>query len=492
MSLEHLSKEFLEKLNKEQELNLNQIAQQLNLNPRLLSFRFKELGLPLKKFYKGKRKELPPKEEFIEDYFIKELPKKELFKKWNLSEDLLRKTLKTFNLQRRTRKAYNKIDFSQFEPLKEEITQKLKSELQTTQEIADGLGISHPVFKTLLYHLNILLPGESICHFRYSKETTLGSSLQRKKYQETCLKKYGVPHVPLSSQTRSSKGEKELLRFCQEKLSDSSIKKDHDVLKSINKELDIFIPSHNLAIEHCGAYYHSLFHPQNTPFDHSEKFFVCKKKGIQLLTFWDFECKEKKELVFSMILAKCKQFETRIFGRECSLQEIDFDDAKRFYQENHIQGLYSSSQAKMTVALVKNNEPLGMMSLGVHHRKNVPDLVLSRCCFKKNVQVVGGSQKMFSFLVNKYNPRSLVSWSDNRFSWGTLYPYLGFSLEEELKEDYFYLNVLTGQRCSKQSLKKQTLLKMGGLGEHEKELAESLGFYRVFDCGKIRWRWNHP
>lgn len=492
MTLEHLSKECLEELNVNNELNLNEIAHHLNINPRLLSSRFKQLGLPIKKFYKGKRKELPQKEEFMEDYFIKQLPLKELFKKWNLSEDLLRKILKTFNLQRRTRKAHNKIDFSLFEDRKEEIIKKLKSELQTTQEIANDLGISHPVFKKLLYHLNILSPKESICHFRYSKETSFGTTLQQKKYQETCLNKYGTPFVPFSAKTRSSKAEKEILLFCQEKLADSSIRKDREILKFINKELDVFIPNYNLAVEHNGIFFHSLYHPQNTPFDHAEKFFVCKKQGIQLMTFWDFEFEEKKNLVLSMILAKCKHFETKVFGRECSLQEVDFKEAKQFYDLNHIQGLYSSAQAQVTVALIKNNEPQGMMSFGEHHRKKITDLVLTRCCFKQNVQVVGGSQKMFSFFINKYNPRSLVSWSDNRFSWGTLYPFLGFSLEEELKEDYFYLNIHTGQRCSKQSLKKQKLKQLGGVGDTEKQLAESLGFYRVFDCGKIRWRWNHP
>ena len=460
--LSQFSREFLEELNVNQELNLHEIAQQFNINPRMLSSRFKELNLPLKKFYKSKRKELPfSKEQFEEDYFFKKLSLKELFEKWNLTRELFKKTLKVFNCSKRKRESSNKIDFSLFEVKKEELIEKLKSDTQTTEEISKELGISHPVFKNLLYHLNILKPNESISHFRYSKETSFGSSLQRKKYQETCLKKYGTPFVPLSSKSRSSKAEKEILLFCQEKLSDCSIQKDRDVLKSINKELDIFIPNHKLAIEHSGIFFHSLYHPQNTPFDHSEKFFVCKKQGIQLMTFWDFEFEEKKEIVFSMILAKCKKFESRVFGRECSLQEVDFSKAKMFYDENHIQGLYSSAQAKVTIALIKNNEPLGMMSFGEHHRKKTSDLVLTRCCFKKNVQVIGGSQKMFSWFKNNFNPKSIVSWSDNRFSWGNLYSLLGFSLEEDLKEDYFYLNILTGQRCSKQSLKKQKLKHLG-------------------------------
>lgn len=39
----------------------------------------------------------------------------------------------------------------------------------------------------------------------------------------------------------------------------------------------------------------------------------------------------------------------------------------------------------------------------------------------------------------------------------------------------------------KQSCTKKALKERGGVGSTEKELAESLGYARIWDCGKKRW-----
>jgi hypothetical protein len=79
----------------------------------------------------------------------------------------------------------------------------------------------------------------------------------------------------------------------------------------------------------------------------------------------------------------------------------------------------------------------------------------------------------------------IVSWSDNRWSEGKVYEALGFYLEEELGPDYSY--VKDRQRISKQSCQKKHLFKKGAVGDTELEMAKSLGYSRIWDCGKKRW-----
>lgn len=55
------------------------------------------------------------------------------------------------------------------------------------------------------------------------------------------------------------------------------------------QELDIFIPSHNLAIEYCGLYWHSSAHPRMTPHYHFEKYEACANKGVRLITIFEDE-----------------------------------------------------------------------------------------------------------------------------------------------------------------------------------------------------------
>lgn len=60
-------------------------------------------------------------------------------------------------------------------------------------------------------------------------------------------------------------------------------------------ELDIFIPSHKVAIEINGLYYHSTKFRTKTY--HKNKFDLCEQKGIKLLTLWEDEILKNQHMV---------------------------------------------------------------------------------------------------------------------------------------------------------------------------------------------------
>jgi len=76
------------------------------------------------------------------------------------------------------------------------------------------------------------------------------------------------------------------------------------------KELDIYIPSKNLAIECNGVYWHAMYDSQY----HYEKWKQCKDQGIQLLSIWEDWITNKPEIVRSLILSKLGIYERRIMA----------------------------------------------------------------------------------------------------------------------------------------------------------------------------------
>lgn len=175
-----------------------------------------------------------------------------------------------------------------------------------------------------------------------------------------------------------------------------------------------------------------------------------------------------------------------IQARKCEVREIDAATHRSFCDEYHIQG--SNKLAVASFGLFFRDELVGVLSLGRHNR-NAEEIVLDRMCFKQGVRVVGGASKMFSRAVTwcKLNGvREISSFSDNRYSLGSVYEKLGFQLDVEMEPDYLYISINdVGQHHSKQSQKKSAVNCPAGMTE--RQFAEQRGLVQVFDAGKKRW-----
>ena len=79
----------------------------------------------------------------------------------------------------------------------------------------------------------------------------------------------------------------------------------------------------------------------------------------------------------------------------------------------------------------------------------------------------------------------MISFSDNRLSDGKVYEAMGFYLEKEHRPDYFYVDLSSGKRLSKQSQKKSSSGCPKGMTESE--WAASRNLSRFWDKGKKRW-----
>ncbi len=246
-------------------------------------------------------------------------------------------------------------------------------------------------------------------------------------------------------------------------------------------EIDIYLPDYKIGIEICGVYWHRESYRGKTA--HLEKLKECQKLGITLFTIFDLEWKKNKDLYVSIIKSKMAVSCLKIAARKCQIAHVNHQDASSFFKKYHLQG--SPPNQTLSMGLFYNNELIGCMSFGKHHRdKNLT--VLNRLAFKKDINIIGGSEKLFSHSVKALKEsgvNKIITYSDNRLSEGRVYEKLNFFLEKELKPDYIYYK--NGKTYSKQSMKKTKEERLTGKTEYE--LRKEQKFDRVWDCGKKRW-----
>jgi hypothetical protein len=109
---------------------------------------------------------------------------------------------------------------------------------------------------------------------------------------------------------------------------------------------------------------------------------------------------------------------------------------------------------------------------------------LSRFCNKIGTSVIGGASKLLKYFIKNYNPIRVVSYADKDWSVGSLYYQLGFSNINESLPDYKY--VVDNKRIHKSNFKKSKLKYTCT----EKEYITSIGVYKIWDCGKIKFELN--
>jgi len=194
------------------------------------------------------------------------------------------------------------------------------------------------------------------------------------------------------------------------------------------KELDIWIPSHNIGIEVNGLYWHSTQVPK-VDRRHVDKFNHCMNVGIKLIQFTDADVANKPELIESMILSKLGLLPNRIMARKCSITEIGIKQANQFYAKWHYQG--QTTNAAKSLALIHDNEVVALLSYTTKG-----DITrIERYACKPFTNVVGG----YSKLEKRVPGDALVTFSLGLISDGSVYRKNGYETEGYATKPEFYI-----------------------------------------------------
>jgi hypothetical protein len=285
-----------------------------------------------------------------------------------------------------------------------------------------------------------------------------------------------------------SKPEKEIADFIISLVGkENVICNDRKLLEG--KELDIYVPSHNFAIEYDGLSWHSEMHKNDRLF-HLYKTEECKKQGIRLIHIFEDEYLYSKEIVLNKIRHILGKDENciKVGARKCTICEIDKILAKDFLNRFHIQG-YSS--ASVYLGAFYEEKLVGVMTF-VQEKKL--EWNLSRFATDTNYILSGLANKLFKYFTKNYEFNTVKSFLDRRWNTegNTVYEKLGFVVDEIEKPDYYYTK--NHERIHKFNFRKQRLHKKYGLPltMTEKEMAKELGYSRIWNCGLVRYIFHKP
>lgn len=269
--------------------------------------------------------------------------------------------------------------------------------------------------------------------------------------------------------------QKEVTEFVQS-LGFKTITNDRTLINPF--ELDIYIPEKRLAIEYCGLFWHSELHKDKHY--HADKRERCEEKDIRLVTLFQNEWVHNKGIVKDKIAHLLGRDETgSIFARKCRIETLDRATKRDFLNSFHIQGDGLSSINFGLYHGVELVAVIGFKKMGSKYELNR---------FASSRRVVGGFSKLLKHFEREFDYPPIITFADLRWSNGDLYYTTGFTMDKKLPPDYSYIS---GDRLiHKFNFRHKNMSKF--LENYDDTLSETENahrnsFYRIFDCGKLRF-----
>ena len=289
-----------------------------------------------------------------------------------------------------------------------------------------------------------------------------------------------------------SNAENEIVEFIKGYIgSEKVIQRDRNVIKPL--ELDIYIPSLNAAIEYNGLLWHSKKYKSNNNY-HLNKLNACKNNGIKLLQIFEDEYANHKDIVLNKIkhILKLEEQLPRIMGRKCIIKEIDKNMSKIFLTQYHIQG-YSNSTTYL--GAFYGDKLIAVMTFKIETKDGLKwELTRFASDYNYICQGIGG--KLFKYFITHYECSEIKSFADRRWTIdeeNNIYLQLGFKFNYYTRPDYHYYSPKEGtNRIHKFRFRKNRLHEKYGLplSMTESEMVNELGYYKVYDCGLIKYVWK--
>ena len=270
-----------------------------------------------------------------------------------------------------------------------------------------------------------------------------------------------------------SSPEQEVYDYVKNIYGGEVIRNNRSILPN-NKELDIYIPEKQLAIEFNGCYWHSKLYLSR--FYHQDKSKECLGKGIRLIHIYEDEWVYKQDIIKDILKTALGVFENKIYARKCEVKVVDKQTYKNMCQY-HLQGY---SPAQIILGLYYQDQLIQLASFSKSRYDKNYEYEWIRGVQLPGYQIVGGTSKLFKYFINNYNPTSIICYSDfNKFS-GNSYKNCGFNLDKITTPDMWFNEINGLKRINRQPSKHQLT----------KQLVESGDLLEMHGAGNMKWVWR--
>jgi hypothetical protein len=248
-------------------------------------------------------------------------------------------------------------------------------------------------------------------------------------------------------------------------------------------KFDIAIPSKKLIIEMQGLRYHCGLEAKTRD---SRKRKIAIEGGYRPISIFEDEWKKKRVAIEGILSSAVGRFHgVSIRPSKCQTGAVLAEEADEFYGRFHYIGVCRPS---VTLAARVDGRLVACMSFSRPTRQSSHPWELVRMASDPAFHVHGIWSKLFGMFVREHSPSSVVSFSDNRLFTGAVYGKLGFSMDGEVRPDYYW--VRNNVRYHKSGLRKRGAERTSGLTETQ--LREAQGYQKIWDYGKKRWVWRPP
>ena len=277
----------------------------------------------------------------------------------------------------------------------------------------------------------------------------------------------------------ASTGHREIHAFIKEHYDGPIITNDRSTIWP--KELDIYLPQLNLAIEYNGLYWHADTGSKSMKYYHIEKTDDAALLGIQVIHIFENEWDNRKDAVKHRILHALDK-QQRIGARQTQVEKISAKEAKEFLEKYHTAG---HTNASVNIGLKHDNELVAVMTFGKSRfSKKLAPWEVIRCAFSK--AVVGGISKLIKAFQIEYQ-EDVMTYADRNWSEGKGYIAAGFEFVRNSEPGYFYFKD-NGRICSRYAVQGEKIKEivqtyLPELNEEDNMIRD--GWKRVWNCGNV-------
>jgi len=264
-----------------------------------------------------------------------------------------------------------------------------------------------------------------------------------------------------------------------------------DIIKP--RYIDILVETQKLAIEYHGIHWHSeIFGKKNRNY-HLEKLEACNAAGYKLISIFENEWIQKREIVKSRLRYILGKHQRGYGARLLQIKNIDFPTSRDFLNLYHLQGY--TSQMPWRYGAYHNDELVAVMTfcrprVNMGRRNGYPELVRFATDGRNHA---GVGSRLFSTYIKEHKPDGIISYSDRRWSDGGFYKTIGFNhISTSAPNYYYHRGYGTSKLENRFKFQKAKLVKKYGAdpSKTEWEIMQNMGYDRIWDCGTDKWEWT--
>lgn len=296
--------------------------------------------------------------------------------------------------------------------------------------------------------------------------------------------------------------ESEILSFIKQNYKGNIIAEAKGILTNSKKDLDIYFPDLNFAIDYKNLQSCSEGINGTKRKDHIDKTSECTNLGIRLVQIFEHEWTLKKDLVKLKLLhiMNIENGKKHIYARKCTIKDVNPKVKNEFLNKYHIQG---KDMSQYNIGLYDEEDQLMSVMTFVTPRKCLNSsgkdfLELSRFASNTDYIVVGGFSKLLAHFKREIGKGQVIrTFADLRWSdpLENLYETNGFEVVNISEPSYFYhkgfvslteKSVFHRFNFTKQRVKKlfeDKKLKSFDINRTEFQNMQDNGYFRIWDCG---------